>query len=37
MTDGQIEEIVSSPLSDADRYYLEQACKNPVERIGRSR
>ena len=35
MTDDQIEEIVSSPLTDADRYYLEQAYKNPVERIGR--
>ena len=35
MTEDQIEEIVSKPLSDADRYYLEQGYKDPVERIGR--
>ena len=35
MTDDPIEDIVSAPLTEADRYYLEQAYKDPVERIGR--
>ncbi len=35
MTDDPIRDLVSTPLTDADRYYLEQAYKDPVERIGR--
>jgi hypothetical protein len=35
MTDDPIEDLVSAPLTDAERYYLEQAYKDPVERIGR--
>lgn len=35
MTDDHIEDLISQPLTDADRYYLEQAYKDPVERITR--
>ena len=35
MTDDPIEDIASTPLTGADRYYLDQAQKDPVERIGR--
>jgi hypothetical protein len=33
--DDPAEDIVSKNLTDADRYYLEQAYKDPVERIPR--
>ncbi len=35
MNNDQIEDKISIKLSPADKYYLEQAYKEPVERIGR--